>query len=60
MSEAAGIDEGTRSSARPGPAAKPARPAAKAPEEPKPAEEAGEERASGPTVVSLDAFRKKP
>ncbi|MCM5555755.1 SspB family protein [Pleomorphomonas sp. NRK KF1] len=42
------------------PAAKPEKPAAKAPEEPKPAEEASEERASGPTVVSLDAFRKKP
>lgn len=42
------------------PAAKPAKPAAKAPEEPKRAEEASEERASGPTVVSLDAFRKKP
>jgi hypothetical protein len=42
------------------PAAKPAKPAAKAPEEPKPAEEASEERTSGPTVVSLDAFRKKP
>ena len=40
--------------------AKPAKPAAKAPEAPKPAEEASEERASGPTVVSLDAFRKKP
>ncbi|CAI9403051.1 hypothetical protein ANOBCDAF_01034 [Pleomorphomonas sp. T1.2MG-36] len=42
------------------PAAKPAKPAAKAAEEPKPAEEASEEHTSGPTVVSLDAFRKKP
>ncbi|MCM5556904.1 SspB family protein [Pleomorphomonas sp. JP5] len=42
------------------PAAKPEKPAAKAPEEQKPADEAGEEHAGGPTVVSLDAFRKKP